>query len=106
MEEVKGPSLNGGVGRRGQPLLLRCLYCGEDWPDTAEFYRYVQGKRLGRKCRACIADLEVVKTKPRLCPTCLAVRTEQPECHGCAGRISGDMTAAKLAEWGLSRVVQ
>jgi hypothetical protein len=100
---MKGPSFNGGRGTKGQPLLLRCLYCGEDWADTDEFFRYWKGKRLGRKCLGCYADERSKRgSKPHLCPTCLAVRTPETECHGCAGRIIGPLTVEILRRLGLA----
>ncbi len=100
---MKGPSLQGGRGVRGQPLLLRCLYCGEDWPDTAEFFRYWHGRRIGRKCLACTEETRTItRSKPQPCARCLVIRTTNRECHGCAGRLDGPLTPARLASLGLA----
>ena len=38
----------------------------------------------------------------KLCRRCLAVRTQRPLCHGCAGRFGGWLTADLLRRWGLN----
>lgn len=85
--------------QRRQALMVRCLYCGENWPETSEFWRWINGRRFGRKCRACRADDQRdAGTAGHVCSLCLAVRIHGPEglCHGCAGRITGPMTIARL----------
>lgn len=98
--------LNGGRAANGQPRMLRCLYCGEDWPDEPGFFRYWRGRRIGRKCLACTAEAR--GHRPPLCSVCLTVRTNEQTgrggpyvCHGCARRIVGPLTVARLAEYGL-----
>lgn len=81
---------------------IRCLRCGENWPDSGEFFYYLNGRRHGRTCLACKADQRAVRLARRVCPTCHRVRTQSRQCHGCASRVAGPLTTVLLASWGLS----
>ena len=88
---------------RGRPYVRRhdvwrCRAC-MSYPRHP---RSVDTRRQRRELRKAV----VGSRRPGWCAVCLAVKTTTRICHGCAGRIVGTLTPAKLAEWGLAGVVR
>lgn len=85
-------------------LVRWCPGCADWLPVDAEFWYFEPKRPTVAHCRACKSEART-RRKPHICPRCLVVRTQNRECHGCAGRSAGPLTVEKLREWGLAPVV-